>query len=290
MKRKLNTQFNTRQYMLSKDFEIYYYKDQDMKKISSHVHDYFEIYFFMEGNVSIEIDQKEYRLKYGDIAVVPPGVEHHAVIHDEKTAYRRFVFWITEDYLGKLMEESEAYGYLMQLVRTEGEYIFHNDEITFNGIQSKVYHLLEEIYSNQFGKEAKIRICVNDLVLHLSRIVYNQKHERSFQEEQKLSERLIEYIDRNLDQTLSLDQLAQEFFVSKFYVAHLFKDNMGMPVHQYILKKRLEACKDMIRNGTKISEVYLMFGFRDYSGFYKAFKKEFGISPKGWQEMSLNMR
>lgn len=55
-----------------------------------------------------------------------------------------------------------------------------------------------------------------------------------------------------------------------------------MPVHQYILKKRLEVCKDMTRNGIKISEVYLMFGFRDYSGFYKAFKKEFGISPKGW--------
>lgn len=46
MRKKLNTQFNTRQYMVSRDFEIYYYKDQHMKKVANHIHDYYEIYFF----------------------------------------------------------------------------------------------------------------------------------------------------------------------------------------------------------------------------------------------------
>lgn len=53
MRKKLNTQFNTRQYMVSRDFEIYYYKDQHMKKVANHIHDYYEIYFFLEGDVSL---------------------------------------------------------------------------------------------------------------------------------------------------------------------------------------------------------------------------------------------
>lgn len=58
MRKKLNTQFNTRQYMVSRDFEIYYYKDQHMKKVANHIHDYYEIYFFLEGDVSLEIEKK----------------------------------------------------------------------------------------------------------------------------------------------------------------------------------------------------------------------------------------
>ena len=289
MRQKLNSRFNTRQYMLSRDFEIYYYDDRNMPQVASHTHDYYEIYFFMEGDVSIEIGQKEYPLKYGDVVVLPPGLPHHALIHDEKVPYRRFVFWLTVGYLNRLMEEGQAYGYLMQLVKTREEYIFHNDEIIFNAIQTKVFHLLEEIYANRFGKEAKIALCVGDLVLHLNRVVYDQRHERSDLEEQKLSERIIEYIENHLEEDLSLDRLAGEFYVSKFHIAHLFKDNMGMSIHQYILKKRLEACREAIRNRTKISEVYFLFGFKDYSGFYKAFKKEYGISPKEWQDTALKV-
>ena len=112
MRKKLNTQFNTRQYMVSRDFEIYYYKDQHMKKVANHIHDYYEIYFFLEGDVSLEIEKKEDPLQYGDVAVVPPGLEHHAVIHDESVPYKRFVFWITVDYLNRLMEDAREYGYL----------------------------------------------------------------------------------------------------------------------------------------------------------------------------------
>ena len=172
MKKNLQTKFSTRQYMLSKDFEIYYYKDLPKSKLEDHSHNYYEFYFFLEGNVSIEIAGERRPLQYGDVVLIPPEVAHHAVIHDVEMPYRRFVFWISKEYANQLMQLSQAYGYLMQQAAVTGKYIFHNDRISFNAIQTKVFRLIEEIHSNRFGKEAKISLCLNDLILHLNRTAY----------------------------------------------------------------------------------------------------------------------
>jgi AraC-like DNA-binding protein len=63
---------------------------------------------------------------------------------------------------------------------------------------------------------------------------------------------------------------------------------MGISIHQHIMKKRLHQCKEAIQSGENITKVYQQFGFGDYSGFYRAFKKEYGISPKDCQEMALD--
>lgn len=284
MKDKLQTKFSTRQYMLSEDFEIYYYTDTALKKVQNHTHNYYEIYFFLEGNVSIEIKGTIYPLKHGDIVIIPPKIQHHAVIHDKNTPYRRFVFWITCEYLHSMVELSPAYGYIRQIIPSNDGFIFHNDSIAFNTIQGKVFRLIEEIRTDRYGREAKISLCVNDLILHLNRTVYEQKHEKNIEEQQKLYRSLVYYIEDHLTEDLSLDVLAKEFFISKYHIAHVFKDNIGISLHQYIRKKRLTACKDAIRSGTIISEAYLLFGFKDYSTFYRAFKAEYGITPKEYAE------
>lgn len=283
-KQTLQSQFNNRQYMLSRDFELYYYNDKTPSKVDFHTHDYYEFYFFLEGAVSIQIEQDIYPLHFGDIMLIPPKTAHRLVIHDNTVRYSRFVFWISLTYFKSLRTASDHYTYLMRRSEEDQLYIFHNDRITFNTIQTKILHLLEEIHLERFGKETQISLCVNDLLLHINRILYEKDHPETESLESSLYEKLLAYIEEHIDETLSLEKLAEQFYVSKYHIAHIFKDNLGISIHQYIMKKRLSLCQEALLSNENISKIYSSYGFGDYSDFYRAFKKEYGMSPKEFKK------
>ncbi len=287
MQKKYQSPFLTRQYMLSKDFELYYYSDTSMQKVSKHAHNYYEFYFFIEGDVSIEIENQLYPVKYGDVMLIPPHVIHRPIIHSFNRPYQRFVFWISQEYCNYLMELSTDYAYLMQYIINHKEYVFHNERIAFHSLQSKLLRLIEEMRSEHFGKSAQITLCVNDLVLHLNRLVYEQKHPKKAGDELSLYQNLCSFIEEHIEENLPLERLAAEFYVSKYHIAHIFKENLGISIHQYITKKRLLLCREAIASGMGITESYHTYGFGDYSSFYRAFKKEYGISPKDFKNMQI---
>ena len=114
----------------------------------------------------------------------------------------------------------------------------------------------------------------------LSRMIYETENQIAIKENSSLYQNILNYIETHINENISLNTIADNFYVSKYHIAHIFKNQMGLSIHQYILKKRLSICKAAIVSGSNINTVFLECGFGDYSSFYRAFKKEFGISPK----------
>jgi AraC-like DNA-binding protein len=288
MKKKLRSEFNSRQYMFSRDFELYYYSDLHFSSVGRHSHAYTEVYLFCEGEVDMEIAGKRHPLRPGDVLVLTPGTEHRAVIRDDGKPYRRFVFWLSEDFCQALRRESPDYLYLFDRVRAKNDYVYPMDPLEFNGLRSQLFTLLEELHTDRFGRDAQIALHVRALLLLLSRTVWQRDSSKPKKGTRSAYQRVTDYIRDNLGGDLSLDAMSRELYLSKYYIAHLFQENTGLSVHQYITKKRLAACVEAMRSGQHINEIYGRLGFLNYSSFYRAFLKEYGCPPSVYLEERLS--
>ena len=75
------------------------------------------------------------------------------------------------------------------------------------------------------------------------------------------------------------------FFVSSSTVSHLFKQRLGVSFHRYVTQRRLIAAKTCIEKGQRLDDVAARTGFADYSGFFRSFRREYGISPRQYRQL-----
>ncbi len=105
------------------------------------------------------------------------------------------------------------------------------------------------------------------------------KPEQSGRSQFSLDE-VFRYIHTHLTDDLTLELLEKEFYVSRSHLIREFKKRTGQTVHSYIVRARLDLCRNYIEQGYSITEVYRMGGFGGYNHFFKAFKKVYGVTPK----------
>lgn len=284
MKKELFSDFDTRQYMKANDFEIFYYNDTALPQVSPHSHDYYEFYFFLEGDVTYEIGGLSYRLGFGDYLLIPPGILHHPVSHSTILPYRRFVLWIGSSYYNQLISMSSDFSYGFDYVISRQQYRFHMEYLLCQEIQGKLLDLLEEANTARSFGGLNSHLMAASFLVYVNRLIYDSLNQISPSYENALYLNVCDYINNHLDEDLTLDKLASFFYVSKFHISHVFKDHMGISPHQYIIKKRLQASKNTILTGVLFSVISQQYGFNDYTSYYRAFKKEFGLSPKEFRE------
>ncbi|MGZ3509885.1 MAG: helix-turn-helix domain-containing protein [Vulcanimicrobiaceae bacterium] len=93
-------------------------------------------------------------------------------------------------------------------------------------------------------------------------------------------QRETDYIHSNLDLNLSLRELAEVAGVSASYFKALFKESVGVPVHQYVVRRRVESAAKLLLQGTPtISEVALQAGFSDQSHMARCMRRVLGTTP-----------
>lgn len=282
MKKNLRSEFTGRQEMKRELFELYYYSDVRLEPVRPHQHSCYELYFFLEGNVRMRVGEQTYGMQPGDFLAVPPRTVHYPLFGGWEKPYRRFILWVEGNYGKELARQNPCYEGLWQMAG-DRKYHFSCRSVEASQLQTRLFELIREMKDHRYGWEVERRLQLERLLLYMNRIIHEREFPEGERQEQSVYEKLCGYVEDHLEEDLTLQKIAGEFYLSKYHIAHLFKENSGMSLHQYILKKRLEICRRALWEDVPISRVYACCGFRDYSTFYRAFRKEYGISPKEYK-------
>jgi AraC family transcriptional regulator len=143
--------------------------------------------------------------------------------------------------------------------------------------------LEQDISSNRFYVESMVTALSAQLIRNYS--IYPQTL-RNYQDglSNHRLKKTISYINDHLSQNISLEELAQEVGMSKYYFCKLFKQSVGLSPYQYLIQQRVERAKKLLHQGNlSITEVALAVGFCDQSSLSKHLKRLTGLTPKQLQ-------
>ncbi len=261
------------------DYQMFHSVTLDNSTPEFHSHDYYEFYFFVDGNVSMYIEEYAFDLRPGDVVLLPPERMHRVIFHDSAVRYERMLMYIRREALLQLSLPN--FNLLATLDDCTRRARFHH------ALSADQYRVARQLFLETAGSGADsspyqqllTRSRATMLTAHVCKWLTESAAVAIEPAKHRMAD-IIAYINEHLADDLSLDQISARFFLSKYHLLREFKGYTNRTVYQYIISKRIMMAKQRMRLGENPSEIYQACGFQDYSSFFKAFKKETGLSPK----------
>ena len=270
--------FDSRQSMNNKSFEVFHYREKKTDNIGLHHHDFFEVYFFLGGHVDFRVEGKSYQMEPGDLLLINPQELHQAIVSPD-SQYERIILWIDKNYLSQLSCPEFPLSACFDNTSPGHINLLRPDKVHRVLLQDQLEKLTAEFYGGKPGSSIYAQGLLMQFLVELNRLSRNLSKQVRPSDEPDLISRVLSYIGSHFQEQITLESLAAEFYVSKFYLSHEFRRRVGTSVYRYILFRRLLLAKELMEEGKSPGAVYQSCGFGDYANFYRVFKAEYGISP-----------
>ena len=259
---------------LKEDFRLFHINDQTKKDFSYHYHDFHKIIVFISGKVTYHIEGKAYHLKPRDILLVSQGAIHKPEI-DPSVPYERYIFWIRDDL------SCQELNTCFQKANDRSFNLVRADSALQERLKDQLPEIEQTLQNKHFGDTVLRNALFTQFMIYINRIFLrtsSSPDKKTYSSDTQV-EQLLKYINRNLSENLSIDQLANRFFFSKYHMMRKFKNETGYTIHNYITSKRLLMARSLISQGMPVMKAAQASGFHDYTTFVRAYKKQFGKAP-----------
>lgn len=248
-----------------------------------HSHTFYELLFCCNTcGTEYLVGSERYRLQKGDIIFIPPGVSHRPLLPETMVApYERYVLWLSQEFL-------EMYAGVCPFTLTDRHAqvgLLRTAGTPWESLSELFYAGVVESERQEDGWEAAVIGNTMQLLSHLKRATAERSVHSLKAEKPTLLDQLTGFVEQNYASRITLELVAGRHFVSPSTVSHLFQQTLGVSFYRYVTQRRLIAAKSLIEKGVLLEDAALQSGFSDYSGFYRAFRREFGISPRQYRTL-----
>ena len=237
-----------------------------------HTHEDYEIYIFLNGDVRYAVEGINYNnISPYDILLIR-GHELHQLFPNPHIRYERIVINISD----RFFDEWKCTQLRRIFKKPLDQRYLLGKSILSAGIDTILKRIENYITASSDDNDTIVACALIDFLYNLSILAPPSAKP---QKNNVVSD-MITYINENISSPITLDELAEKFFLSKYYMCRSFKNQTGFTINQYIITKRMILVKELYKKGMNLSNASIEAGFSGYTAFYKAYTKEFGISPK----------
>lgn len=259
---------------LNTTHKIFYILESKMKEIDLHYHDFNKILILLNGHVDYYIEGKTYPLLPNDIILVSAGKVHRPILSDN-SPYERIIIYVSDKFLNSNDVD------LFQCFKTQNSEIIR-PKVMPSCVSSLVQNLKNELISPKFGSDCYKQAILTELLVHMNRIMLNKNELSTITSTSNQTIlNILEYINNHLAENLSINAIANAFFLNRSYLMHLFKSETGYTINSYITNKRLFAAQKLLSDtDNSITSICYQCGFKSYSSFYRAYTLKYNVAPK----------
>ena len=242
---------------------------------SLHTHEVCEIHCVFRGSGSYIIEGAEHKIDNGKIFLMRPG-EFHKRGFEQNKPYDSLSIHFSPEIIDDFDPERRLLD--MYFKRPLGKNnVYTRQVLTGTGIYELLWKM-DELSGNDYIGEVNMKVLLFSTLFELSQL-YNASLFDENSNKNSNMQKMIEYINSNLTEDLSVGHLCDKFFLSRAQINRKFKSLTGSSAWEYILTKRLLLARECISNGMGAVKAAESCGFGDYSTFYRAYVKRYGANP-----------
>lgn len=264
---------------LNSDFRIFHLVDHIKREYDYHYHEFHKITIFIHGKVQYFIEGKTYELQPYDIVLVNRN-DIHKIEVDPSIPYERIIVYISPGFIDAYQTEEYDLSYCFQKAKEE-----HSNVLRAQSLECSLFKItnrMERSFSDtEYASSLYRQLLFLEFMIQLNRAAL--KNRLDYLGDALYNKKVVDimhYINEHLDTSLDIDLLASKFYISRYYMMRLFKSETGYTIHNYIAYKRLLLARELISQGTPITQACFDSGFPNYSTFSRAYKAEFGVSAR----------
>lgn len=276
---KIGKVVNMREYfsLNSQRFYIRYLKDTNPNSDNypMHAHEAYELFYLLSGDICFLVEGVIYPVFPGDIVLFNVS-ESHKVSFYSKTDYERMSIHFSKSLFSNI-PELEKYLIPFTSRKLGRQNILHETDFKDDYWKKCIENMLQKSRDHYSQVLSNLFPLMNEIYIAFDAKLKNQPQPSG---PPNLSQKIVDYINEHFTEDISVDSVAQIFFISKTYLQTLVKQTTGSTVWEFITTKRLLLARKKIMEGEKPIKVFEQCGFNDYTTFFRTYKKKFGSSPK----------
>lgn len=280
-----NKRINTHEDVLMPDKNIpvrafYFEYNKPGELFDLHWHEHIEITYVIEGAIDVECEGHLFHTGAGEIIMINP-YELHICSHIQVPLRLYCIIFNVEILKSGFFDMSES-RYMQPILGKE--IIFENSLGRNEQLAGHIVMAVNEMEKEESGYELAIKGNIMEILVillrqYMVRVLTNSEREMKIKNNSRINN-VVDYINHHYMENLTIEQIAEAAYISKFYLCKIFKKTLHQTVIEYLHDVRISHAKELLKEtDMSISEVAFAVGFNDFSYFSRVYKRKTGVSP-----------